>query len=81
MADIAPRSPEPGDRHPGFTVEPGRCWAFVYSKQMQAAHCTETPIWTGRWFSPKGDRWWLVWGCPDHIEGLTGLKQFGNAPK
>jgi hypothetical protein len=48
---------------------------------MQAAHCTETPIWTGRWFSPKGDRWWLVWGCPDHIEGLTGLKQFGNAPK
>jgi hypothetical protein len=26
----------------------------------------------GRWFSPKGDRWWRVWSCPDHLEGLWG---------
>jgi hypothetical protein len=34
--------------------------------------------WTGRWFSPRGDRWWRVWACPDHIEGLTGLREFGR---
>ena len=30
----------------------------------------------GGWFSPRGDRWWRVWSCPDHIEGLTGLRGF-----
>ena len=69
--------PSPGDRHPGFIVEPMRCWAMVYSKQLQAAHCRETPSWTERWFSPKGDRWWRVWSCPDHLEGLTVLREFG----
>ena len=33
--------------------------------------------WTGRWRSPRGDRWWIVWACPDHLVGLTGLLQFG----
>ena len=22
------------------------------------------PTWTGRWFSPRGDRWWRVWPVP-----------------
>ena len=26
----------------------------------------------------KGDRWWRVWACPDHLEGLTGLREFGR---
>ena len=51
---------------------------MVYSKQLQAAHCYETPSWTGSWFSPKGDRWWRVWACRDHLEGLTGLREFGR---
>jgi hypothetical protein len=50
---------------------------MIYDHNLQATHCAETPTWTGRWFSPKGDRWFRVWGCPDHLEGLTGLKQFG----
>ena len=24
-----------------------------------------------------GDRWFQVWACPDHLEGLTGLREFG----
>ena len=28
-------------------------------------------------FTPKGDRWFRAWACPDHLEGLTGLRQFG----
>ena len=63
--------PRPGDRSPGFTAEPGECWALVYSNLLQSTHCTETPSWTGRWFAPSGDRWWRVWSCPDHLEGLT----------
>jgi hypothetical protein len=45
---------------------------------MQATHCREAPSWTGRWFSPKVDRWWRVWACPDHLDGLTGLREFGG---
>jgi hypothetical protein len=51
---------------------------MVYSKQLQATHCAGVPTWTGRWFSPRGDRWFRVWSCPDHLEGLTGLREFGR---
>ena len=72
------RMPEPGDPCPGFIVEPGRCWQNVYSSQLQATHCPEAPAWTGRWRSPRGDRWWQVWACPEHLDGLTGLREFGR---
>jgi hypothetical protein len=70
--------PEPGDRHPGFLVEAMRCWTLVYDGTMQADHCHQEPSWTGRWFSPSGDGWWRVWACPDHLDGLTGLREFGR---
>jgi len=70
--------PEPGDACPGFIAEAGRGWQNVYSSQLQATHCVETPRWTGRWRSPRGDRWFQVWACPDHLEGLTGLREFGR---
>jgi hypothetical protein len=70
--------PQPGDPCPGFIAEAGRCWQNVYSSQLQATHCPEPPAWTGRWRSPKGDRWFMVWACPDHLEGLTGLREFGR---
>ena len=75
--------PQPGDRYAhAFTVEPGQCWAMVHDYTGQATHCAENPTWTGRWFSPRGDgRWWRVRSCPDHIEGLTGLRQFGQRPR
>ena len=70
--------PTAGDPCPGFIVQPGRCWQNVYDRNLQATHCREEPGWTGRWFSPKGDRWWQVWACPGHLEGLTGLRLFGG---
>jgi hypothetical protein len=70
--------PQPGDRHPGFVVESMKCWAMVYDGTMQADHCAEQPNCTGGWFSPKGDRWWRVWSCADHLDGLTGLREFGR---
>jgi hypothetical protein len=51
---------------------------MVYDGTMQADHCAEQPNWTGGWFSPKGDRWWRVWSCADHLDGLTGLREFGR---
>ena len=36
--------PCPGDRHPGFTAEAGRCWAMVHSKQLQATHCQKSHL-------------------------------------
>jgi hypothetical protein len=74
------RMPTPGEPCPGFMSEAGRCWRMLYDRNLQATHCTERTSCTGRWFSPRGDRWWLVWACPDHLEGLTGLRQFGGRP-
>jgi hypothetical protein len=54
---------------------------LVYDHNFQATHCAETPAFTGRWFSPKGDRWWQVWACPDHLNGLTGIREFGRRPR
>jgi hypothetical protein len=51
---------------------------MVYSRQLQATHCRGEPTWTGRWFSPNGDRWWGVWACERHLDGLTGLRQYGG---
>jgi hypothetical protein len=51
---------------------------MVYSEQLQATHCAELPEYTGRWFAPKGDRWFRVWACSAHLAGLTGIKQFGG---
>jgi len=69
--------PVPGDRHPGFVSESMRCWALVFDGTLQADHCYEPPSWTGR-FSPSGERSWRVWSCPDHLDGLTGLREFGR---
>ena len=78
LALMAPM-PQPGDRYAqAFTVEPGQCWAMVHDRQGQATYCSEAPSCTGRWFSPRGDRWWRVWACPDHVDGLTGLREFGR---
>ena len=26
---------------------------------------------TGRWRSPRGDRWWVVWACSDHLDAAN----------
>ena len=51
---------------------------MVYDRNLQATHCAEPTTWTGRWFSPRGDKWWLVWACEGHLEGLTGLREYGH---
>jgi len=70
--------PEPGDPCPGFIARSDECWQMVYDRNLQATHCRQQPSWTGRWFSPRGDKWWRVWACPEHLEGLTGLQEFGR---
>ena len=71
--------PEPGDPDAqAFIVEPMKCWRIVHDDKLQAGHCPEPPSWTGRWFPPRVDRWFRVWACPEHLEGLTGLREFGR---
>jgi hypothetical protein len=74
--------PSPGDPYANaFIAEHMKCWRMIHSRQLQATHCREEPAWTGRRFSPRGDRWFRVWACPNHLEGLTGLLQFGTTVK
>lgn len=62
----------PGDPYASaFVVEPMKCW-LIHDRQGQAAHCLETPTRTGRWFSPRGDRWWRVWAARSGDEGARG---------
>jgi hypothetical protein len=72
---IAGTMPKPADLCPGFIAEPGRCWRMVYSKQLQATHCNEPVAWRGRYRSPKGDKWWTVWACGRHTDGLVGIRK------
>src|SRR5580704_7043309 len=66
---LAVEMPQPGEVCPGFMAQPNRCWRMVYSHTMQATHCREPANWTGRWFTPKSDRWWRVWACERHLDG------------
>ena len=54
------RMPEPGDGCLGFISEANPRWRMEFDHNLQANHCAESPAWTGRWFSPKGDKWWPV---------------------
>jgi hypothetical protein len=74
-------SHSPGDVHPGFMAEPGRCWRLVYSKQLQATHCAQPVAWRGRWVSPKGDKWWTVWACERHTDELEGVRRLKVGPQ
>ena len=72
--------PQPGDRSPGFLIEPSRCWAFVYDHNLQCTHCCEQPPFTRRLHSRKRDgTWWRVWSCEGHIDGLTAVRKFGRS--
>jgi hypothetical protein len=73
--------PHPGDVFSGFIAEAGRWWRMVYDHNLQATHCDDAPRCAGRWRSPRGDRWWVVWACPEHLGGLTGLREFGRESK
>lgn len=71
--------PQPGDRSAqAFRVEPGQCWVMVHGYKGQAAHCLEPTSHTGLWYSPRDDgRWWRVWSCGQHLEGLTAVRELG----
>ena len=60
---------------PGFIAQAGRCWQNVYDRNLQTTHCRGDPSWTGRWSSPKGDRWFSK-SRSAPLEGLTGLQEF-----
>jgi hypothetical protein len=72
--------PRPGDRSPGFFVEPSRCWAFVYDHNLQGTYCREAPSFKGRRHSPaRNGKWWRLWSCPDHIDCLTAVRELGRS--
>jgi hypothetical protein len=57
--------PQPGDLIIAFSVQPGRCFRMVYSRQLQADHCRRPPVWKGNWRDVKG-RAWTVEACREH---------------
>lgn len=70
--------PHPGDPYAqAFIVEPGECWRMFRDRQEQEAHCAQAPAYTGRWLAPSGKQWWRVWSCERHLDGLTGIREFG----
>jgi diadenosine tetraphosphatase ApaH/serine/threonine PP2A family protein phosphatase len=71
--------PQPGDRHPGFTAEPGECWQMIYDKQPQADQLPRGALMDRALvLTPWRPLVAGVWSCPHHLDGLTGLREFGR---
>jgi hypothetical protein len=65
--------PQPGDLITAFSVQVGRCFRMVYSEQLQATHCYQTPEWKGPWRDVKGRSW--------YVEGMPGARAEGQPVK
>jgi hypothetical protein len=63
--------PQPGDLITAFSVQPGRCFRMVYSRQLQATHCDEPAPWRGWWKDAKGQTH-RVSACGGHAGALEG---------
>lgn len=68
-------SPQPGDLITAFSVQPGRCFKMVYSRQLQATHCRrQPPAWKGVWRDATG-RSWYVEACREHAPKVARSNQ------
>ena len=80
FSPISAHQPHASARRPSPRIHrrPGPLLQMISSAQAAGDALPWAPSWTGRWFLPKGDRSFRVWACSDHLEGLTGLRQFGG---
>jgi hypothetical protein len=62
--------PQPGDLISAFSVQPGRCFRMIYSRQLQATHCRQPPAWKGAWKDAKDKSRYLE-ACRDHAPKLS----------
>ena len=68
----------PGDPYANaFVSEVGQCWRMVHDRQGSHALLGDADL-DGAVVRSLGERWCPVWACPDHIEGPTGLREFGR---
>jgi hypothetical protein len=66
------RMPKPGDLHPGFFVSQDRCFRLIFSRQLQADHCRQAPVWKGRWRDAAG-KVHEVEACREHAPKEHGV--------
>ncbi len=57
-----------------FCAQEWRCWRFLYDHAGRATNCREPVMWRGRHRDPNG-KWWVVWTCDEHADGLVGLRR------
>ena len=70
--------PEPGDPYANaFVSDPMQCWRMIHDRQGQADHCGRDAV-VDRTLVQSQATAGGAWSCPDHIEGLTGLREFGR---
>ena len=62
--------PKPGDLITAFKPQPDRCFRMVYSRQLQATHCRQPPLWTGIWRDRMGKSWYVE-ACRKHAPKAT----------
>lgn len=62
-----------------FGVEPATAggWFTLTRAKRRTATRRRPPPDAG---SLLRERWWLVWACPAHLDGLRGIRQFGGSP-
>jgi hypothetical protein len=62
---VRPRCPDPGGLITAFCPRPGTCFRMIYSRQLQADHCRQSPAWNGVWRDAKGKSWYVE-ACREH---------------
>ena len=74
--------PELGDLITAFSPQPGRCFRMVYSRQLQASHCRQPPLWKGIWRDRTGKSWY-VQACRKHAPKVTSKasEEYGGVPQ
>ena len=77
---LAPVDPMPKPGDPAPALSPSRAAAGPWSIASNSRRPTAVRSRYGRadGSRARGDRWFRVWSCPDHLKGLTGLRQFGS---
>lgn len=68
---------EHGEVCPGFISEPERCLRMVYDNHLQAGHWPRTALMDRAMVLTPRRRSFRVWVCPNHLDGLTGVQQWG----
>lgn len=78
MIEATGRMPLPGDPSSGLVRARAVLAHGVFAPTSSDPLRRETRIHGSVVLTERGRHVWRVWACPGHLDGLTGIRQFGG---